>query len=78
MKRILGLTKTDDAKVGASSYLTALLKFISPDPGQTHLAYSLWCVTFLFFLISSWKYFFPSSSIYHSSKCPTNGLYPRS
>lgn len=38
MKRSPGLTKTEDAKVGAPSYFMALLKFISQKPEQTHLA----------------------------------------
>lgn len=56
MKRGPGLSKTEDTKVGAPSYLTAHVKFISQNAGQTHLAHPLWSVTFLFLL-----YFFPEN-----------------
>lgn len=69
MKRGPGLSKTEDTKVGAPSYLTAHVKFISQNAGQTHLAHPLWSVTFLFLLYFFPENFFPSSSAFSGAKC---------
>lgn len=68
MKRGLGLTGAEEAKVGDPSNFTVFLKFIFSNPVLTHLGLSSLDCHFLLLFFFSEK-FFPSSSAYHSSKC---------